>query len=606
MNRHRLSSLMFRRIALLLVVSHILLTWVCVYYTVQNNFSRTVNDQKKLLAQTSVNVGNLISEFKRVVYYLSGDQAIPEMLDDRERQVTDSFNFTNELANRFYAFTSAPITVYKLDYNSFLFLSEQFPVSNSLKKSVRFDAPARRANVASEAALNSYSWAERVAESNRALVCFVEPDAPDYLFFANELYNITLNDVRYSRYVGTAVFMIQQKAIHRMLGEMLSIAGSKAVLLDENTVLSGTDDALFMPGEEIDDNWHSAMNVKKDGSLQRVQCKSGIYYAARLKVDRQMSLLLLIPLESMNMMGDVVAATLISVCLSLLILSLLITRLVTQRVARPIMRLTEHMKQAPEEVGELSFNEPNQNTYELQMLYENYDQMIRTIHDLMEQQKQTLQDKQMSELRAMQAQINPHFIYNTLDAVSAIALMNGEEEIFDLVTELTELLKYSIRFQRQTVALEMELSFVLKYLHIQKIRLDNRFELNNLIGEEFYSYQIPKLTLQPLVENAIYYAYNEGQPLVISLEARLHAGMLMVSVNNNGTNCDAEQLNSYLRGEGDIQVHGEGVGVRNVHERIRLQYGERYGLRYENAESGGLRAVLVLPAQPLEQSEDYS
>ena len=310
-------------------------------------------------------------------------------------------------------------------------------------------------------------------------------------------------------------------------------------------------------------------------------------------MNRQLTLLLLIPSAQLGGTSQMLAVTLAGVGVSLLLLSLVLSRLVAGRVARPIQLLTQRMKQAPLEVTSLPADVPEQTSQELQALYESYDQMIATIHNLMQTQQRHLRDRQRAELRAMQAQINPHFIHNTLDTVNALALLGGQEEISDLVSELSELLKYTMRFQRQSVALEMELRFVEKYARIQKIRLDHRFSLENRVGEEFLRYQVPRLSLQPLVENAIFYASSDA-PIRILLTARQAGNSLEVRVSDNGTHCPAQRLNDYLSGA-KMQVSGEGVGVRNVHERIRLQYGEGYGLRYEQNEQGGLTAVVTLP-----------
>ena len=589
-----LSRQMFRAIACLLTATQLLLTLLCILFTVRTSRQRTLTDQKNLLSQASVSLGNLASEFKRVVYYLSGDQMIPQTLEEASSSPTYALTVYSELRDRFYTYTSAPITSYKLDYFSYLFLSEQFPVASRMRRYLNLSTEVLNyADVYRFSALEDRPWLEKVLENNRMLYCFVDPEAPDYLFFANEIRNINISDVRFSKDLGVALFQVKKRAVLEYLKELRSISGAQALLMDGETVLLSTDESLFPSGQSLPERCLPALRVLPGEGLSPVRCGSQSYYAAQDDVNRQLTLLLLIPSAQLGGTSQMLAVTLAGVGVSLLLLSLVLSRLVAGRVARPIQLLTQRMKQAPLEVTSLPADVPEQTSQELQALYESYDQMIATIHNLMQTQQRHLRDRQRAELRAMQAQINPHFIHNTLDTVNALALLGGQEEISDLVSELSELLKYTMRFQRQSVALEMELRFVEKYARIQKIRLDHRFSLENRVGEEFLRYQVPRLSLQPLVENAIFYASSEA-PIRILLTARQAGNSLEVRVSDNGTHCPAQRLNDYLSGA-KMQVSGEGVGVRNVHERIRLQYGEGYGLRYEQNEQGGLTAVVTLP-----------
>ena len=592
-----LSTQMFRAIACLLTVTQLLLTLVCILFTVHTSRQRTLTDQKNLLSQAAVSLGNLASEFKRVVYYLSGDQTIPKILENAASSPTHALTAYSDLRDCFYSYTSAPITSYKLDYFSYLFLDEQFPVGSQMKRHLNLGSYAiSYADIYCLSALGERPWLDETLSRDRMLYCFVEPEAPDYLFFANEIRNIHISDVRFNKNLGVAVFQVKRRALLEYLKELGSIPGAQALLMDGETVLLSTDEQLFPAGEALPGRYRAALRVTPGEALSTVFCGTQSYYAASESVNRQLTLLLMIPASQLVGASQMLAVSLAGVGVSLLLLSLILSRLVAGRVARPILQLTQRMKRAPLELDSLPPEAPEQTSQELQTLYESYDQMISTIHNLMTAQKRHLRAQQRAELRAMQAQINPHFIYNTLDTVNALALLGGQEEISDLVSELSELLKYTMRFQRQTVALEIELRFVEKYARIQKIRLDHRFSLENRVGEEFLCYQIPKLSLQPLVENAIFYAGGDA-PVRIVLSAAQVGDTLQVCVSDNGTRCPAQRLNDYLDGA-KMQVSGEGVGVRNVHERIRLQYGEGFGLRYEQTAQGGLTAVITLPLLP--------
>lgn len=593
-----LSAQMFRSIALLLTGTQLLLTLLCILLTVRTSRQRTLVDQKSLLTQTAANLGNLTSEFTRVVYYLSGDQAIPETLEKTSLSPQESALAYTQLRDAFFAYTSAPITAYKLDYRSYLFLSEQFPLTEGMKHSVNFSGNVSQyVQLRSLAAIEERPWLEEVISNGRMLVCFIDSQAPDSLFFANEIQNINLSDVRFDKNLGVAVFQVKRRAVLQYLKELQGVWGAQALLMDGDTVLLSTDEAAFPVGEALDDAWRAALEVPAGDGLVSLRCASQRLYVGRETVNHQLSLLFLLPAAQLESTSEMLASTLAGVGISLLLLSLLLSRLVAGRVTRPIRTLTERMKRAPLELTQPPAGTLDQGSQELQTLYESYDQMISLIQELMKTQREHLRNRQRAELHAMQAQINPHFIYNTLDTVNALALLNGQEEISDLATELSDLLKYAMRFQKQTVELRTELSFVEKYARIQQIRLDRPFILENRVSEDLLTLQIPKLSLQPLVENAIFYARSSEPRVTVRLEACRVGEALEVRVLDSGTQCPAQRMNEYLRG-GAIQPSGEGIGVRNVHERIRLQYGERFGLRYEQNTWGGLTAVLRLPAAP--------
>ena len=240
---------------------------------------------------------------------------------------------------------------------------------------------------------------------------------------------------------------------------------------------------------------------------------------------------------------------------------------------------------------------------EIGTLNRQFDEMSGTIIRLIQENYVNELLKKEAQIRALENQINPHFLSNTLDSIRWRAASAGEKDIQDMVEALGTLLRTSLRSREEenyTVGREMEL--VSSYITIQQLRYESRLKFENQIGQEWYCYQIPKLIIQPLIENAIFYGLEvsvEECDILLSVERK--EGDLHFYVRNTGSEME-EDLLEKLR-DGQIRPHGHGVGLLNIHKRIRMQYGEAYGLMLYN-EGDYAVAELVAPAEKTGGEDD--
>lgn len=199
-----------------------------------------------------------------------------------------------------------------------------------------------------------------------------------------------------------------------------------------------------------------------------------------------------------------------------------------------------------------------------------------------------------TQLMMMQAQLNPHFLYNTLDSIKWMGVTNGVPQIGDITTDLAELLRAGISGEK-LITLEEELELVERYLDIQSIRFGDSFTCEIDVDERFQHCILPKLVLQPLVENAIIHGVAGMEDGYIKLWAEQEGEDLRLCVSDNGRGIPAdllEKLNSP-----DKTLPGGHLGLKNVDKIIRLYYGERYGISARSAPGGGSRVELLLPMQ---------
>ncbi|MDF2540767.1 MAG: sensor histidine kinase [Herbinix sp.] len=226
-----------------------------------------------------------------------------------------------------------------------------------------------------------------------------------------------------------------------------------------------------------------------------------------------------------------------------------------------------------------------------------------------------------AQQEALMACINPHFLYNTLNTISAMACVEGADSTSEMVGALSDMFRYSSDVSRQHVALREELNNISDYLYIQSIRYQNTFTYSIDIDQSFYEYQIPKLVLQPIIENAFKHGFKnqiterEGdRQLLISAEK--DDTDLIISIKDNGKGITAEKL-AFLQGqiaEGDTKINAPikengSIGILNVHQRIRLRYGPGYGLKLmSEGEGKGVHVIIRVPCimeQTIERRDIY-
>ena len=198
-----------------------------------------------------------------------------------------------------------------------------------------------------------------------------------------------------------------------------------------------------------------------------------------------------------------------------------------------------------------------------------------------------------TELRALQAQINPHFLYNTLDSIAWMCEEERSREAVEMVNALARLFRISISKGHELIPIEKELEHARSYLKIQNYRYKNQFTYSFEVDENCLSYYCNKITLQPLIENAIYHGINrmidEGEIIVRIYE---RGSEVIFEVEDNGVGMTEEQCSQILHHEPGDKA---GIGIKNVNDRIRIYFGEQYGLSIESELDEGTKIIINMP-----------
>ena len=279
----------------------------------------------------------------------------------------------------------------------------------------------------------------------------------------------------------------------------------------------------------------------------------------------------------------------------LVVLALLVSGILAGSITRPLQRLQESMARVQE--GDFAAAElPAVSGTEIGSLTESFTVMTDRIQELMEQNQREQEEKRKSELRALQSQINPHFLYNTLDSIIWMAEGKKHEEVVLMTSSLARLLRQSITNEDELVTVESELSYARSYLTIQQMRYKDKLSFLVEADSEVLPMRIIRLILQPLIENAIYHGikYKES-PGQILVRAYKEEDQLILLIRDDGVGMDEEVL-KHIFDRHKVNYQSNGVGVYNVQQRIRLYYGQEYGIRYESRPGEGTTARITLPA----------
>lgn len=289
-----------------------------------------------------------------------------------------------------------------------------------------------------------------------------------------------------------------------------------------------------------------------------------------------------------------VMATVYSTCAAMgilcLLLGLLCAWLLSRYLSKPVNELDEAMKRV--EKGDYAAELSSDREDEMGRLTASFNRMTREYRQNLERSVQRERELNETELSMMQAQLNPHFLYNTLDSIKWLGVTNGVPQVAAVASGLAVLLRAGISGDR-LITLERELELLEKYLDIQSLRFEDRFAWEIDVDEMFQHCIVPKLILQPLVENSIIHGVANMDDGYIKLSAREKSGTLILSVQDNGVGIPQDVLD-WLN-DPDRDVPGGHLGLKNVDRIVRLYYGGDYGISAYSAAGEGSCVELRLP-----------
>lgn len=296
--------------------------------------------------------------------------------------------------------------------------------------------------------------------------------------------------------------------------------------------------------------------------------------------------------DSLREIAQMLGAAAIAIVAATLAVSVLFSRV----LSRPIHDLISAME-AFEKNADNFVYEPVSGVREVQDLSSSFAHLVRKIQQLMATVRAEEVNLRKTELRALQAQINPHFLYNTLDSISWMCEQGKNKDAVVMVNALAQLFRISISKGHELIPIRSEVQHAKSYLQIQSVRYKDQFSYRFEVDESCLDYLCNKITLQPIIENAIYHGINglvdEGE-IIIRIESR--GDDILATVEDNGVGMEPEQIEAIFR-RSDTK---SGIGIKNVNDRLKIWFGDAYGITIESEPDCGTRVMVRMPKKQKE------
>ena len=300
--------------------------------------------------------------------------------------------------------------------------------------------------------------------------------------------------------------------------------------------------------------------------------------------------------EFSSAQGAITTAMLTSGVL-LFFLSVALIIFISSLITRPLSVLSKRMKNYNVEHNNTLHSETKD---EIGVLFESFNSMNDSIVRLIENVNHETEVRKMAELKALQAQITPHFLYNTLNSISALSKSYGAKDIEQMTVALSRFFMHSLNNGAEMITIDNELDHVMNYVYLQKIRYGNRFDVEIIADSEVRHCLICKLTLQPLIENCIYHAFNDiDYTGHIIIKAVREGDKIIITVSDNGIGnytLDFNKMNEYVNKQFDLNEPIEKYGIHNISQRIKIYFGEEYGLFYYPNKDEGITVKITIKA----------
>jgi len=536
-------------------------------------------DNIRITKEVGLELNDLMLLIEKGGNYISFDQTIAEALHTEvEDGIVRAHNitaFSDEFKKTYDLLLGSDFSSYFLNF----YINPDLPVASFVEDGKRTLWGMNIYNL--YYADVSESWYREALAKDGAIHIFrSEKPGDTYIYIAKLIKNQSLIGEDFEEVLGASVVGIDAKQILNRL-ERRKITDSMQFAVSDNTqtVLCKTSDTLeddFIQTVLTENVPSVASNsVEVDNRLINIERTSmGLYLMSFTSLK-----------DIYSMTGEIRSILFISIMVSVA-LATVISLILSASFTKPIEKLAGVMLNATDE-EQKSISSKGVTNDEVGDLYQAFGKLIR---DLDEKNQHTRE----LELQMYQLQINPHFLYNTLDSIAWKAITNKQTDIVDMIEDLSEIFKYSVKGHGQLAKLIDEVQIVNTYVDLQKKRIAREIHFQYDISPDAASVMVPKCILQPLIENSILHAGNcVAEKLEITMRAYLEAGKVVIKIQDNGTAGAAEKINRYLRGEDIIFSNGE-LGIKNVNMRIKLRFGENSGLYYEKNEMGGTTAVILI------------
>lgn len=381
-----------------------------------------------------------------------------------------------------------------------------------------------------------------------------------------------------------------------ILSENLTLEGSVSYIINErNNLVSSSDSSLsgiyWLNYESIEDSFMSSNNF-----IERDILGTTVYAGFYSITKPQWFMVTVLPSEPIMKISNQLMSQLLMIYSGILILAVLLSNGLSRSITNRLSSVVQQMKKV--RLGPpVPLESPTAHD-EVGDLIDTYNYMARKMNQLMEDQAQAAEDLRIAEFNSLQAQINPHFLYNTMDMINWLAQQGRATEVSSAVQNLSRFYKLTLSRKKSITTIEKEEEHVSIYVSLQNMRYHDSIEFISDIPDELMEYQIPKLTLQPVIENAILHGIleKESKSGTIVLTGWMEGEDIVLLVSDDGVGIPQEKLPTILSGTGTSSSGGTNIAIYNTHRRFQILYGASYGLTYSSEPGKGTEVQIRVPA----------
>ncbi len=436
----------------------------------------------------------------------------------------------------------------------------------------------------------------------RGEILWLPPRTTKTVFTSQETPVITgiryIKSTKNYKNIGILAVNVQQQALNDIVSRSPILSNSLSLLFDgSGNILAVSDHKLFQD-----------YSISSELILENIAlCQTSFQINSHTMLlnyapigESDWTLVSLIPYDEMLKTSTNTRNRMILIMLAVSSLFCFVAYFISRLITKRIRFLATRMKKA--QFDNYAAIPSSGGTDEVSDLINSYNHLLNKINHYAESQYQLGIELKNTELKALQAQINPHFLYNTLDLLHWLALDYGASEISEIVSLLSKFYKLSLSKGMEVVTVKDAVKHIEVYVKLQNFRFDNSIQLNLNINPEMNNYGILKLLLQPIVENAILHGIleKEIQEGTITITGDVADHTLCFTIADNGIGMTSEQIERLMNpGEAADTTASHGYGIQNVIKRIHLYYGEEYGLSYESRPNEGTRVFLSVPCRDM-------
>lgn len=392
-----------------------------------------------------------------------------------------------------------------------------------------------------------------------------------------------------------AVYFSDSK-LNSILSDNLSLEGSVSYIVNERDAIVATSDQSLSGIYRLDYDTIKESFMSSNNFIERNILDTKVYAGFYSISNTDWFMVTILPAPPLIHESNHLMLQIALLYAGFLVLALIFANVLAHSITGRLSSVIRQMQTVRH--GPPTPMESSQAHDEIGDLIDTYNYMTRKMYELMEKQAKAAEDLRIAEFNSLQAQINPHFLYNTMDMINWMALQGQTEEISHAVQSLSRFYKLTLSRKKGISTIARELEHVTIYVQLQNMRYHDSIELITDIPDELSEYQIPKLTLQPVVENSILHGIleKESKSGTIVITGWMENEDIVLLISDDGVGIPPEILSTILSGKGNSQSGGTNIAVYNTHRRLQILYGKDYGLIYSSNPGEGTEVEIRFPA----------